>query len=316
MKWSTRSSPWLVARAALALGGGAIGAACLPGDSRPEPASIYLSAEPSASVAEGFTTADGWSVSFTRLLVALGDVDLDFDDACNVYAEANYDRLFDFTVAEQEKVGTAFGLGDCELEFRVRAPSYDAILGPGATRADVESMRIEETDRFADEARTSVFASGVATREGVEKRFTWSFRRSFELTDCPDGEGRSTTSFQLETGQSYTLRVEVRGEELFRAKVDDDADFVFQPLADADADGDGDVTLLEMSMAPRPAAAGAWAPQPTDQDEGDGPRRDDEEEDVPTAEELTLEHYVYDELLPRLTRMAGGGRCATEVRDR
>jgi hypothetical protein len=55
-------------------------AACLPADNRPVPASILVTAQPSEATKHGFVTDDGWEVKFDRVLLALGDVDLD-DDA-------------------------------------------------------------------------------------------------------------------------------------------------------------------------------------------------------------------------------------------
>src|SRR6185369_702636 len=47
-------------------------AGCLPGDIRPTPAVIHFTVEPSAAVTEGVMTADGWRISFEKLLVGLG----------------------------------------------------------------------------------------------------------------------------------------------------------------------------------------------------------------------------------------------------
>lgn len=283
--------PTALAAAALAQG------ACLPGDTRPVPGSLFVSVSPSPAVSEGFDTEDGYRVRFERLVSAVGDLDLERDDAdCNRYAAARYDRLFDFTVADGQKVGVVWGLGACRLRFRLRAPSFEALLGPGATASDRELMRIRASDRFADDERASVLVRGEATGPLGTKRFDWVFRRGYNITNCEaPGDGYVTT-VALEGGEELSLALEVRGEELFRAAADPQAPLRFAPFAEADADGDGDITLDELDAAPRPPFA---LP-----DAGTEP---------PSADD-TLEELVYTELLPRLLAVAGGGDCEATVR--
>lgn len=267
------------AAAALAIATSAT--ACLPGDTRPVPESVYTTAEPTEAVTAGIETSDGWRITFDRLVVGLGNVHLEDEDAsCNSYAGAWYDRLFDFTVAGREKVGTVYGLGTCRIEFRLRSPSFDALLGPGASAEDVAFMRIEASDPYVAGERVSVMAIGEAARGGEVKRFDWRFRRSYDMFDCQaEGEGLSTR-LELAEGGYSELRLEVRGEEFFRAAPEDDAALRFQPIADADADADGLVTLDELS------ASGS------------------------------LGALLYNELLPRLVRVRGGGACEIEDRSR
>jgi hypothetical protein len=289
---------------ALALASLATG--CLPGDTRPVPESVYVTAEPSAGVTLGIETSDGWRITFDRLLLAVGNVGLSEDDAsCNAYAEAQYDRLFDFTVAGREKVGTAYGLGTCRIDFRLRGPSFDALLGPGATSSDVAFMRTRGTDRYAEDQNASVLATGAGARGDVTKRFAWLFRRSYKIQNCEALGGGYATTLELTEGGAGELRIEVRGEELFRPLADDGAALWFQPIADADADADGEVTLDELSNAPRPPVdpgglgGGGGA--------GGGAATDDPG---------SLERLIYEDLLPRLLRVAGGGPCEAEERSR
>jgi hypothetical protein len=270
---------------------------CLPGDTRPVPERVDVTAEPGQGLTLGIDTADGWRITFDRFLLALGNVDFDSrDPACNSYAEARYDRVFDFTVAGREKLGTAYGLGTCRIEFRLRAPSFDAILGPGATASDVTFMRMRGTDRHAEDDRVSVRAIGAAVRGPETKQFEWVFRRSYEITNCEVEGGGFSTTVELTEASSSELRIEVRPEELFRSRPDDSADLRFQPMADADVDADGVVTLDELSGAPPPVvdAAGAGGA------------------DAEAGAPASLESLVYTGLLPRVLRVAGGGPCEEE----
>lgn len=298
--------------AALAVGAwAALGATgCLPGDTRPVPERVDATVEPGPGLRDGIVTADGWTISLQRFLLATGNLDFENDDVtCNSYAEARYDRLFDFTaVTGREKLGTAYGLGSCAVEFRLRAPSFDVLLGPGATASDVEFMRIEASDRFEEGERVSLLAIGTATRGEEKKQFEWVFRRSYELTNCKKDGGGFTTTLELTEGASSELRIEVRPEELFRSLPDDAAELRFQPMADADADGDGAVTMEELSKAPPPVVGsgelGGGAPETGD----GGPP------DAGAEAPKSLEALLYDELLMRVLRVAGGGACEEERR--
>jgi hypothetical protein len=144
----------------------------------------------------------------------------------------------------------------------------------------------------------------------VTKRFEWLFRRSYKIKNCEAAGGGLATKLELTGGAAGELRIEVRGEELFRSLADDRADLWFQPIAGADADADGAVTLDELSRAPRPlveiggvgggggsSGAGSGAPP-----EGE------------VGASGSLEQLIYEELLPRLLRVAGGGPCEAEPR--
>jgi hypothetical protein len=281
------------------------GAGCLPPDDRPEPDTIFVTAEPSKETKDGFVTADGWSVRFDRFVTAIGDVRLhdrdDRDEDCNDYAETRYEWLFDFTVVVREKVGLAFGLGPCSLEFRVRDPSEDTRFGSGATPEDAAAMEVERADAYVSEPdEATVVVEGTAERE-VVKRFAWVFRRAYEIDHCPDGAGGYSTFFDFAGGARHELSVVVRGEELFRRAPDDAAPLAFDLYAQADADGDDTITFEEIDAIDVPVPdqlTSKGRPPP-----GAAPAS------------VTLGRLVYDALLPRLARLAGGGPCEARVRE-
>lgn len=302
MQFMRKLSPSLVTLAA------ALGAAgCLPGDTRPVPERVDATIEPGPGLVNGIETADGWKIYFDRFLLAAGNFDFEEDDGtCNSYAEARYDRLFDFAVAfGRQKLGTAYGLGTCRVEFRFRAPSFDAILGQGTTAEDVAMMRLRATDRFSEDERVSLLAIGKASKGGASKRFQWVFRQSYEITDCKSFSGDGfVTTLTLTEAASSELPIEVRAEELFRSSADDGAELLFQPIADADADGDGDVTFDELSKAPRPVP----------ESPGGGLGGLSDAGVVDAGAEASLEGLIYKELLPRILRVSGGGSCEVDER--
>ena len=275
--------------------------ACLPGDTRPPPAVIHLTVEPSPAVTEGFTTVDGWHITFEKLLVSLGGAGLgargiggrDMDDsACNSYANAGYERLVDFTVAGQQKLSDIYGLGTCGVRLRLRAPGTDALLGQGVTAKDLSFMRIQESDAVITNGRRSVHVRGAASRGAVTKHFEWSFRIGVSLHGCAGAGGVGFASdVVLAGGEVLPLPVIVHGEELFHERQDDDSPLRFDALAAADADGDQNITLDELGAVsgPLPEADAGLMP-------GDGGAG-------------TLEQLIYEELVPRMIRMGNSGPC-------
>src|SRR5262245_46059656 len=121
-----QGSSWCALCAALACGSG-----CLPSDDRPPPGNVTFTVSPSTAVQSGVTTDDGWRLSFSRLLLGIGRTGL--DDGCAEYAEPRYDRLLDVTKASSQKLSIIYGLGQCDVRFRIQPPSPDVLLGTGVT---------------------------------------------------------------------------------------------------------------------------------------------------------------------------------------
>ena len=278
-----------------------LGLGCLPGDDRPEPGSLLARAGSSPAVTDGFTTDDGWRVTFDRFVTAIGDLRLrDYPEdsgACNDYAETYYEWLFDFTEVNQpQKVGLVFGLGTCSVEYRVRAPSDETVLGIGATEADLTLMRIEASDAYEENEGISLLALGRGERDGVKKRFQWVFRRTYEIEECDAADGGLANVVQFSGGVASVLDLEVRGEELFRQAPSDEAAFAFDPIAEADADEDGEITLAELTEV-EVAFDETMLPEGL----------------PPEAFPATLADLVYEHLLARVVRVAGGGSCQVEI---
>ncbi|MCC6527186.1 MAG: hypothetical protein IT373_31345, partial [Polyangiaceae bacterium] len=253
--------------------------------------------------------ADGWTVGFERFVAAIGNLRLEgdrdaFTSSCNAYSSPSYDRTFDFAVLpEPAKVALAWGLGRCSVAYRVRSPSFDTLLGSGVTPTDVALMRVRGDDAYEAGKRVVLYAQGQAVRGGVEKRFAWVFRRGFALDRCLASSGSGYLSvLELAAGDAPRLGVVVRGEELFRRAPDDAAPLHFDRYAAADADGDGAITFAELAAV----AAPSDDPWPDDASDGTG--------EQPATPPETLADLVYRFLLPRVTRMVGGGVCQAEVR--
>jgi hypothetical protein len=275
-------------------------AGCLPDDTRPPPGSVLVTLAATEELLEPLPTADGWTIALERLVIGLGTVELHGED-CTPYAQAHYSRLFDFTepVAPDQRLGLVYGLGTCSLEFRVRAPHTDALLGPGVGRADIEAMRIEVLeDGNAEPQRTSVWAVGEATRaDGTSKRFDWMFRRRYNIKECAPGpEGQPGSSLEIHGGETFEHTVVIDGAQLFRPGAASDSPLVFDPFAAADANDDGAITLAELSEVTIPIDPEVIPEGGTSQLLG-----------------RTVADLLYEVQLPRLAGLEGAGICNAEI---
>lgn len=277
-------------------------AGCLPGDTRPPPAVIHLTVEPSPAVTEGVTTVDGWHISFERLLIGIGDARIGprgngvgyIDESeCTGYANANYERLFDVTVGGRQALSDIYGLGKCGVSFRVSVPFFpDTPLGAGVSAQDLAFMRDSAHPTFETNHARSIYVRGQATRDTTTKRFEWSFQVPQLLAGCAGAGGVGFASdVDLTSGAELPLPVVIHGEELFRESRSDDSPLRFDPLAAADTDGDQMITLKELGGALGPsteADAGVTSP------DGGAP---------------SLEDLIYPGLVLRMMRLRDSGPC-------
>jgi hypothetical protein len=277
-------------------------AGCLPGDTRPPPAVIHLTVEPSPAVTEGVTTVDGWHISFERLLIgiggagfgALGKGNGNIDrSVCSSYANANYERLFDVTVGGRQTLSDIYGLGKCGVSFSVTVPwSLGTPLGAGVSAEDHAFMRDAEHVTLASRHSRSVYVRGQATRDTTTKRFDWSFGMWYFLRGCVGAGGVGFASdVVLASGAELPLPVVIHGEELFREGRSDESPLRFDALAAADADGDQMITLEELAgvLDPLPEADAGF----TSEDGG-----------APSIEDL-----ISRRLMPRMIRLRDSGPC-------
>jgi len=220
--------------------------ACLPADTRPEPGSIATTVVGEDALGTGFTTADGWDITFGEFLISLGEVGLEGDD-CNPYAESDYLRILDMQQPGEQRLNLMHALGTCEYSFLVEDPSHDAVLGTGVDEADKDRMRTAGSDAFVEERGVALYVAGSAVRTDEHYRFEWSFRQNLEYTDCGGVE--------FESGASDEVEIHIRGQVLFQEGLSDDAPLQFDAYASADANADGDVTLDELHSISLPDGA-------------------------------------------------------------
>jgi hypothetical protein len=232
----------------------------------------------------GFATSDGWVVSFSRFLVVPGRVELAGDD-CDQYTDNGYSRVLDLTRSGPQQLALVYGLGPCELGFRISTPTSDSVLGAGVREPDVVALRTPGADAHSAFAGISVWVEGSAEKAGLSKRFSWPFRRFIRYEHCASGEGDALDrGILLSAGEEATVDLSVRGDALFQGP---GATSAFEPFRVADDDegnADGEVTLDELERVPWIAESGGSAAS-------------------------TLGDRVYLELLPNIIRYRGTGSC-------
>jgi hypothetical protein len=290
---------------------------CLPNDTRPEPAEIEFTASSSDATRSGFTTSDGYTIAFERVLIDVGQGYVgdgnDEGGSCSEYSSPGYTRLFDFVkVNSAQKVGLAYAIGSCPVAFSVRFPDPDAILGTGASEADRDVMRTPGSDAYANEAGISVYVTGTAERDGSVKRFDWPFRERILYHDCfvPNDDGTKSEGIVVEGKQTLSLNIEMQTEALFRDQLDPSVAVLrFQPFADADADADGNVTLDELDGTTLADLAPSYAYPFDPHASPDNTPLYCGDSDGHSITVKTLGDYAYCALAPSIARFRDTGAC-------
>lgn len=214
---------------------------CLPEDTRPPPAEVLVTF---TGADTPVSTADGWTITYSRIWVSIGQLGLSGDD-CDEYAGANYFRVLDGKNPEPQKVGLMFGRGTCSLRFVASSPIESSLLGPGVTEADAGQMRVPATDPWQTNQAISYWVEGSAEKGTSKKVFSFRFRKERLIhSDCTfDG----ATTFPLGESEQRSLPLALHPELLFLDGSDPTkASVRFEPFASAD-DGDGVLTLDELS---------------------------------------------------------------------
>jgi hypothetical protein len=288
---------------------------CLPGDTRPPPGEALVLVRPSEALLLGMpsqATADGWAISYRRLLLGLGDAELG-GERCTEYSEADYDRIFDMLQPEPQKVNVQYALGFCELDYELVNPSGESLLGAGVSPEDAAFMRTPGSDDYARQRGVSLYAEGQATLGNVTKRFAWSFRWQVEYDDCGSASrGTSFSGVELRQGEPTSIELLIAGEALFQTQPDPELALLrFAPLADADTltgNDDGVVTLEELGAV-------KLADLPPELGYDSFTNVDPRELSPRIIEEPTLQDHVYVGAFPNVARFPGGNAaCQTEVR--
>ncbi|WP_437725565.1 hypothetical protein [Sorangium sp. So ce861] len=236
--------------------------ACLPSETRPEPGELVYTISGAADVLGGVQSSDGWSIEFSRFLLAARYVATHESSACTVTAIADTPTLVDARVPGQHEVGRVLATGECGFTYHVgplpprEYYEVDEWLGPGVTDEDLA---------IVESLATGAYVEGKATKEAVTKVFRWSFlSHDFcsggLLWDTEEGSG---PTIRVRSGATERADLVIRGDHLFFDRMDEAAAQVrFDPIAGADTNpasgnDDGEVTREELVNVPLSAIARA-----------------------------------------------------------
>jgi hypothetical protein len=300
----------------------------LPGDTRPTPATLLVTASPDDAITSGISreqTADGWALGFERFLVSVGRVTLDGDD-CNEYSDTTYTRILDAAAGPGQKVSEHFALGSCSFSFAVVPPPSDARMGSGVSDADLLFMLTPQTDGTANAGGISIYVEGQALRGKETKHFAWPYRWLADYEDCRTaaesagdsesgtpaqlGAGTPIPALELTGGKDQSIDLLVSGAALFRDAPGATANLRFDPFAAADTesgDDDGEITLDELSQVPLSTLGmlGGYA-EPAPGDLGLIVNR--------ISDPPTLLDYLYTVGFPNVVHFDDQGRCDLQLR--
>jgi hypothetical protein len=278
-------------------------------DTRPPPATLTVTVSPSPAVDRGVMTADGWSITFDRVVVAMGKAG--FGDGCSIYSEADYDRILDVTHLASQKLGILYAIGQCDIDFRLEAPSADALLGEGVTEEDKTRLRTPGGDPYVPLGGVASEITVTASRGAVTKHLRLSTRSTIRYKDCHLLPDSGVPALDLASGAILTYDLRVEGEAILRDDVDQAASLRFDPFANADTDGDGIVTLEELRGVPIANVRDGGAFEA-------GTYALDDAGHVQNGKTLVIEtlgDYVYQVLAPTLVRFRDTGSCVPTQRE-
>jgi hypothetical protein len=219
------------------------GIACLPIDTRPPPGAVLVTVSSDDTTA-GFTTEDGWTVTYDTLLISLGNFGI-AEGPCEQYAESHYVRILDLRRQEPQKLALLRALGHCPFIFELSSPPEDAVLGAGVTEDMKTFMRTAGSDPYVKNRGVALHLAGTATQGDSAVAFAWSFRENLAY-------GHLCGDLSFESEVTISLDIRVRTASLFDDPAAPAGSPVarFGPFAAADADADGVVTLEELDAVP------------------------------------------------------------------
>ncbi len=195
---------------------------------------VELTAFGEAFVEEGIeaeAVVDGWSVSFTELVVSVNDVrtspggpvssggfvvDLSFPSGGDGHPLTR-------TAVEGDVLQS--------VHYRLSPPSGE--VEGNATAAQVDRLRAEGL---------AVWAQGTATRDGQIVEFAWGIPADLSF-DCDVGT-------RLSPGTPAGVELTMHGDHLFVDDLEVAPNVAFDEIARADSDGDGLVVPSELAAVP------------------------------------------------------------------
>lgn len=200
----------------------------------------YIEQEiPAAASAEEAGFVDGWSVKYTKFLVAISDIKIG-DAAGEIGASANEQRVWDLHAVGPHAVTTL-----TELEDK-RWDAVEATVKPaaGATKGNAADADVT----MMNSSGYSIFVEGTieSSTTSASKSFAWGFTTATRYFHCESDDG--SLGVVVPNGGTADLQFTNHGDHFFYDDLQaDDTKLRAAELVKADRTGDGEVSLEDLA---------------------------------------------------------------------
>lgn len=183
---------------------------------------------------EGF--ADGYTVKFSKFLLALGGLSIGDRDGV-IGAELKTQKIYDLHAKGPHAVHSATVAAKRWDRVGISISKAVGAVAGNAAAADVSLM---------NDKGYAVYVAGEAEKGGKKVSFAWGFTTETGYRECREqtvGDGVA-----VPTGGTATIQFTIHGDHLFYDDLQStDPSLRFEAIAAADADGNGEVTLDELA---------------------------------------------------------------------
>lgn len=194
-------------------------------------------------VEDGFV--DGWTVTFSRFVISLGDIRLGGAEGEDDVSDSTF-RAFDLAPRGEERKET----GPAKVvDLEVTAARWKEFAYAVAPSSKLENGNADEADfkRLRDEGLSALVVGKATSADGERViEFEWPFTAATDYQDCSHedfGDGVSVAS-----DERVEVQLTMHADHIFVDHLHNaDADARFELIAEADQDSDGKVTLEELA---------------------------------------------------------------------
>ncbi len=187
------------------------------------------------------TIVDGWSVRYTKYVVAIGDVKMR-DSATGLTEEDPTYHVVN--LRDLPQTGVTFSTFSAVEAVRFDQFGYDVHFGQGATRDATTSQ--DDFDRMMANGWTFLIEGTLTNDAGETVTFHVPTKLDVTFSNCETQDGLPGVTV---TPTGATVAITLHGDHLFFNGFPSGAELIerrAQWLVDCDVDGNGDVTPEEM----------------------------------------------------------------------
>jgi hypothetical protein len=193
---------------------------------------------------------DGWTVTYGRFLVTIGNFRASRSDATETLSSPDIYVL-------DLKSAPAGGYVIAELDdvSAVRWDRFGFDLPNAKASAKVLAPTSESDRALLVENGWSIYFEGKIEKEGVAKTFKWGLPAGTSFDDCATEDG--APGFAVPSGGAVQVKPTIHGDHWFFSNITAGAEITkryAQYIADADADMNGETTIEELKALKAAAA--------------------------------------------------------------